>query len=113
MALIDYKFWYIRRDDDGFITEAAIRFYTGDITTEIEFGQSVTRYRRTQRVGQTIMNTALNKYGVQIIFDGSGNTAVLLTPTQFGKIKTDAELVSYCNGVLLSFGITPIPQQIN
>lgn len=106
--LIDYKFWYIKRDDNGFITEAAIRFYLGDITTQTEDGQSVTRYRRTQRVGQALLNT-LN---IPIVFDSGGNPAVLLTPARFGTIKTDDELRAYCNGQLARFtGYMPIEEQ--
>jgi len=29
MNFKDYKFWFIRRDNDGFIIEAAVRFYEG------------------------------------------------------------------------------------
>lgn len=32
MKLTDYKFWFIRRDDNGFITEVAVRFYEGEMT---------------------------------------------------------------------------------
>ena len=49
--LIDYKFARIKRKDDG-TTEAKVRFYEGDITTEDEEDEDavlvpVTRYRRT------------------------------------------------------------------
>ena len=108
MALIDYKFWYIRRNDNGFITEAALRFFTGDITTELENGVNITRYRRTLRLGQT----AVQFLGFPIIFDSAGNPTVLLKPSQFGNIKTDAELRSYCNTQLARFiTFTPIAEQ--
>jgi len=52
---ISYKFWYIIRDDNIHISECAIRFYEGDITTEDERDEnddlvSITRYRVSKRL---------------------------------------------------------------
>ena len=57
MTLTDYKFSYIKRLDDG-TTEAKVRFFEGNITTELELDMDldvvdsgalvpVTRYRRS------------------------------------------------------------------
>lgn len=77
----DYKFWYIRRDDEGFITEAAVRFYEGQM--ERVAGQSVyVRVRQLPVEGRSV-------------FDGQGRSCKLYTPDDFGLIKTDDELKEF------------------
>jgi len=97
--LTDYKFWYIRRDDNGFIEEAAVRFYEGEVTTLPEKDIDgnvvhVTRYRRSKR---------LTKEDVPHIAEGfkketSGGDAKIYTQSDFGNIKTDGELRLFLSG---------------
>ena len=89
MARTDYKFWFIRRDDDGFIEEAAIRFYEGDYV--LEGGKQV--YKRTKRLAPQDLKH-LNK---SFIGEANGNPATLYTYQDFGRIKTDDELRSFLN----------------
>ena len=52
--LTDYKFWYIKRSDNGFIEEATIRFYEGDLQvvqkTRLGVTSSVISYVRSKRL---------------------------------------------------------------
>ena len=111
--LTDYKFWYIRRDDDGFITEAAVRFYEGEITTKNEKQiddviKPVTRYRRSKKL-QDVELDHLNKPKIK---DSGGSDAVLYTSADFGQIKSDNELRLFLNQELSKDKIrTPIPEQ--
>jgi len=95
----DYKFWYITRNDNGFIIECAIRFYEGDITTEDEYNpltqqlEPVTRYRRTK----TLTSTELSHLGVGFVKDLNGKDSKVYTPKDFGSIKTDNELRLFLN----------------
>lgn len=61
-TLTDYKFVWIRRDDDGTVT-ALVRIYEGDETTEVEEDVDditvlvpVTRYRRTALLRELTVN---------------------------------------------------------
>ena len=97
--LIDYKFWYIKRDDAGFITEAGIRFYEGGITTVTEKSlirgdASVTRYRRSARLAQSDL-AYLMSHNVKL--EQNGNPSIVYKSEHFGKIKTDAELCAFLN----------------
>lgn len=101
--LTDYKFWFIRRDDDGFITEAAVRFYEGEITTEykqkgIGAPEQVTMYRRTKKLNPRIEIPHL--VGRATKMDNSGKHVAIYTPTDFGRIKTDEELRDFLNAEL-------------
>jgi len=115
--LTSYKFWYINRDDDGFVTEAAIRFYEGELTTKpekvflpngSEAIQNVTRFRYETRltadkVGYLNVNTKQEK---------TGKDCAVFTATHFGKIKTDDELRLFLNEQLAKDPIrTPISEQ--
>lgn len=96
----DYKFWYIKRDDEGFITEAAVRFYEGEITTQTELTfegpKVITRYRRSKRLTP---NETPHKDKPRRA-EADGNEAVVFFPSDFGKIKTDEELRVFLNGEL-------------
>ena len=104
MALFDYKFWYIQRSDDGFIEKAAIRVYQGDITTEneeIDIHRNlgpVTRYRRAQRIPELV----LRRFSDRIEYDSVGNPAFVLNNSDFGAIRTDAELCAFINTLVVS-----------
>lgn len=100
MKLTDYKFWYILRYDDIHISEAAVRFYEGEITTEDEKEsltgtiKPVTRYRRFLRLQERDLNHLGNK---RYRKEANGNDAVIYTPNDFGRISTDEELRSFLN----------------
>ena len=105
--LTDYKFWYIRRDDSGFIIEVAVRFYEGDITTESEkvffnpatgtdeFGD-VTRYRRFKRLKKPDLNY-LKKLSSEFKKEYNDNDAVIYTQKDFGIISEDDDLRDFLN----------------
>ena len=76
----DFKFWYIRRDDDGFITEAAIRFYEGDYVEG--------KYIRTKR----LLPIEMPHIKKETVVESNNNAAILYTDSDFGRIKTDDEL---------------------
>lgn len=94
MKLTDYKFWYITRDDNGFITEIAVRFYEGDITTDLEHDaisntmKPVIRYRRTKRLKKNDLGHLVRKFRKE----KNGNDVRIYHKSEFGTIKTDDEL---------------------
>lgn len=102
MKLTDYKFWYIRRDDDVHISECAVRFYEGEVTTEDEIVNGelvpVTRYRRTKKLNpkKDIKHTKTKKMKK----DSKGKNCVVYTTDDFGVISTDDELRTFLNGEL-------------
>lgn len=85
MKYKDYKFWFIRRDDDGFIIEAGIRFFEGHFEKEI--------YKRTKKLDRN----DLRELNAKFIKDASNNDAVFYAQKNFGKIKTDDELRLFLN----------------
>lgn len=95
----DYKFWYIRRDDDGFITETAIRFYEGEYG-EVEVIYAIakmpkfeTRYIRTKRLTRGDLTGLKGRFA-----KGANKDSVkLYFPADFGQIKTDDELRLFLN----------------
>jgi len=103
----DYKWWYVARDDDGFITEVTVRFYEGEIATKPEDGVLVTRYRRSAKLA--LLSTT--RSGTPTM-DSTGGFARRYTQRDFGWIKTDAELKAFCDQQLALDPIrTPIPEQ--
>ena len=118
--LISYKFWFIRRDDNGFITDCGIRFYEGDITTENEImldrevakdfvSVPVTRYRRFKRLNSVDLKHLKSE---KIIKEANEEEAILYTTDDFGNIKTDAELCLFLNSELKKDSQrTPIEEQ--
>ena len=111
--MIDYKFWFIRRDDNGFITQAAIRFYEGTISAELERQPkgdtvSITRYRRTKRLQKADLSAFQNKPFVKEL---SRDEAVLYTAADFGQIKTDDELRDFLDEEISKDGRPVIPEQ--
>lgn len=112
--LTDYKFWYIHRDDWGFITEATIRFYEGEITTALEKAspiaspEPVTRYRRSKRLGADDLKHLKCFFRKEM---GIHDVA-LYNESHFGRIKTDDELRAFLNAELAKDkGRTPIDEQ--
>ena len=109
--LSDYKWWYVTRDDDGFITEAAVRFFEGE-NQEVTFTdfdgekKTETRYVRTAK---------LNPKEIPEL-DGTcktladGTSARVYTAKDFGEIKSDDELRLFCNKQL-ALDKTRTPQE--
>ena len=102
--LCSYKFWYIKRDDSGFITEAAIRFYEGDITTLSEsvgvslIATPVTRYRRVRKLQEDDLRHLKSK---KIKKDSNNQDSIVYNPEDFGQIKTDDELKVFLNSEII------------
>ena len=110
-TLVDYKFWYVTRDDNRFITECAVRFYSGEESAKLEHDldgveKSVTRYRRSKRLqGAELPAKAKKK-------DASGRDTVVYTPEDFGRISTDGQLRTFLKGEIGKFsGRSPIKEQ--
>jgi hypothetical protein len=100
--LTSYKFWYILRNDNGFITEAAVRFYEGEFTTLPEkkaqlgggfIDENVTRFRYKDR----LTKDQIAYLGVATKKELSGKDCAIFTLAHFGKIKTDIELTKFLN----------------
>ena len=95
--LTDYKFAYIKRDDDGFITEAAIRFYEGEVIevddVDIETGAitKVQRYVRSKKLASKDLKHLKCKFKKDI---NNGDVSIY-TVADFGKIKTDEQLCTH------------------
>ena len=81
MFKTDYKFWYIRRNDDGYITDCAIRFYEGE---------HVTQKKRDRLGNPTAEDIVVYKRNKLL------RTAVY-SQIDFGNIKTDDELRLFLN----------------
>lgn len=97
--LIDWKFWYVTRDDNGFIVECAVRFYEGEVTTKPEFNfdnkklEPITRYRRIRRLGKVDLSHLEGEFKK----DSRGEDAKVYHRGDFGIIKTDDELMLFLN----------------
>jgi len=107
----DYKWWFVRRDDSGKITEVAVRFYEGDyqdlpdpLTQEL-----VSTYVRSAKLtDKELPNNLKGKAGK----DSAENYAHFYTAKDFGDISTDDELREFCNGELAkNESKTPITEQ--
>lgn len=111
--LVDYKFWYVRRDDDIHISEAAIRFYEGEESAQLETDtdgveQMVTRYRRSKKLQGAELPADKPKKK-----DKTGAETVIYTASDFGVISTDEELRAYLNQELKKFvGKSPVKEQL-
>lgn len=92
--LTDYKFAYIKRDDDGFITEVAIRFYEGEVVevddVDIDTGEvtKVQRYVRTKKLASKDLKHLKFKFKK----DAKNGDVSVYTTADFGIIKTDEQL---------------------
>ena len=98
MKYTDYKWWFVRRDNDGFITEVAVRFYEGDYQTVKDMDdKDVIRYIREKKLKKSnLKHLDKGKDGKDI--DGEYIRTYL--PEDFGQIKTDDELIIFCNSQL-------------
>lgn len=97
---INYKYWYITRDDNGFIQKCAVRFYEGDVSTQKEPDPlttalvNVRRFRRTKKLQKTDMPQHQN---VSFEADSSGSPVAIYTSADLGAIKDDDELSVFLN----------------
>ena len=112
--LTDYKFWYIIRDDNGFIIEAAVNFSEGEMmdVEELDMLTEETvvnnRYVRTKRLGKLDMPHLSDKFKN----DKEGYDSKVYLVEDFGQIKTNDELRVYLNGELKNDATrTPVEEQ--
>ena len=96
MKYIDYKWWFVRRNDDGKITEVAVRFYEGDY-------QDILDEKTNELVSTYVRSKKLNVEDLPLDLKGKGSTdsaskyVRLYTTKDFGDISTDDELRDFCN----------------
>jgi hypothetical protein len=97
--LTSYKFGFVSRDtDSGVIIKAGIRFFEGEISTKRELDvetmeeKSITRYRRTKRLGSADL-PHFDNFKEEL----DGSELVIFTPKDFGVIKSDDELRVFLN----------------
>ena len=101
--LASYKFWFIRRDDDGFIKEAAIRFYEGSIqevdviNPDTRATEKAMRYVRSKRLIPSELGHLSSQKTCK---ESDGNDCITYTSDDFGPIKTTEELRVFLNGEL-------------
>ena len=90
----DYKFWFIRRDDNGFIIEAGINFYQGQYQ-KIKNDKGIEKdvYVRNRKLS----DNDLFNLNAQLIKRLDGTFSVRYTALNFGSIKTDDELRLFLN----------------
>lgn|SRR3990167_5144791 len=101
----DYKFWYIKRNDNGFIIEVAVRFYEGEIIDG--------KYQRTKRLEtfDDLKHLARNEV-IRGLAESNGKKVVIYLSEDFGKIKSDDELRLFLNKELAKDnGREPISEQ--
>ena len=96
-----YKFWFITRDDDGFIIKCAVKFFEGE-TSEQEDDtplgpQTLTRYRASKELQGADLPHFINR---EKMLDMRGMETVVFTYVDFGAIKEEVELRAYLNGQL-------------
>lgn len=88
----NYQKWFVRRDDDGYITECAVYFWEGEVSTQneefLKLIVPVNRYRMANILPVQTKKTVKNHRGEDVS---------VYYPEDFGKIKTDDELHSFLN----------------
>lgn len=99
----DYKIWYVRRDDDVHIDEVAVKFYEGEITTEVGYDENYQLVNKTQyrRTGKLKKKDLAHFQGKQTKFDAKGGETILFTKDDFGIISTDDEIKVFLNNELV------------
>ena len=106
MNFKDYKFWFIRRENSGFITEAGINYYEGEYKMiENQAKEMVNTYVRIKKLDLKDLNPkTINRL--------DGSKSARYTPEDFGKIKTDDELRTFLNEQLAKVkGLEAIAKQ--
>lgn len=87
MKPIDYKFWYIKREDDVHISEAAVRFY--EYRKDVVFdergikNESIDRFRRLK---------ASDIPGRAVFREINGEDCFIFNSDDFGVISSDDDL---------------------
>lgn len=100
MKKLNYKFWYIKRDDSDFITEVAVRYYEGDHKDVIEKdddGNDVTvnRFVREKRLKKNDVKLLANK----MLFESEEKEAFVYEEEDFGRIQTDDQLRDFLDNL--------------
>ena len=93
---IDYKFWYIKKDDNGFITECTVRFYEGS-TMPVSVTHPITgdtiqmdKHVRTKRLKKVDMPD--NKSATFVPEGVTQNEVAVYTSDDFG-VTDDEDVV--------------------
>lgn len=105
MVYTSYKIWFIKRNDDGFIREVAVRFYEGqyeDKLVEDIDGNMVTKsvYVASKRLESVDELAHLVKDGeIRGITENNGKFCVYYNTSDFGsELVTDEEITTFLNG---------------
>ena len=117
--LTSYNFWYVIKEDDVHISEVAIRFYEGDISTKNEKKHDpdprldsiapVTRYRRTKRLQVEDLPHESNRRTKK---ENDGNDCFIYTNKDFGVTSDLDDIRVFLNKVLnKDKDRTPIDEQ--
>lgn len=96
--LKDYKFTSIKRDADGFTTEATLRFYKGE--NRMVPAKDPKNHHNLIDVNQYVRTATIQTQK--------------FTAADFGQIKSDQQLANFCNDQLNKFAplLLPIKKQI-
>lgn len=102
-----YKFWYVSKNDDGFIDEVAVRFFEGILVTNVvQFedpttgevsSREVEEYQRTKRLSKKDLPHIKN----EAVVEENGNECILYTDSDFGKTKDLDDVILFLNSELL------------
>ena len=116
---IEFKYWWIKREDDIHISECAIRFHEGEVTTEDEPDSTdpeniklkkVTRFRRSKRLQSIDLPQYANRKKTKEL---TGDDCIVFTTEDFGIITEDQELSKFLKTELKKDSRTPIDEQID
>lgn len=91
----DYKFWYIKRDDDIHISECAVRFSEGEYQDikDSETNEIKSVYIRVKRLGKNDLQHLKN---IKTIIK-ENEDVFIFTEKDFGIISADDELCNFLN----------------
>ena len=96
-----YKFWYIKRENDIHISEVAVRFFEGEVTTENERVDMdivpVTRYRKIKQLTKLELPHEKDR---KHITDKNGKECLIYTDEDFGVTDDLDDVRLFLNGVL-------------
>lgn len=98
-----YRFWYIKRDDDGVITEVAVRFYEGAV---IPYTRKVVNPETLEMTEETVVGYVplkrLEKKEIKHIKkefkkELNGNDCAVYTQEDFGVTTDQDDIVVFLN----------------
>lgn len=105
MIYTNYKIWFTKRNDDGFITEVAIRVFEGeyqDKEVEDENGNVITKnvFVMTKRLESFDELSHFAKDGeLRGTTENTGKFCVYFNTSDFGsELRTDEEITTFLNG---------------